>query len=37
MMAGSNMEVKLDPEDNEILVRGDSVIKEYYKSPEETA
>ena len=37
MMAGSNMEVKLDPEDNEILVRGDSVISEYYKNPEETA
>lgn len=37
MMAGSNVEVKLDPEDNEILVRGDSVITEYYKNPEETA
>lgn len=37
MMAGSNMEMKLDPEDNEILVRGDSVISEYYKNPEETA
>lgn len=36
-MAGSNMEVMLDPDDNEILVRGDSVIKEYYNNPEETA
>lgn len=37
MMAGSNMEVKLDPADNEILVRGDSVISGYYKNQEETA
>lgn len=37
MMSGSNCEVKLDPEDNEILVRGDSVIDEYYKNPDETA
>jgi len=36
-MAGSNTEMMLDPEDNEILVRGDSVIKEYYNDPEETA
>lgn len=36
-MAGSNMEMKLDPEDNEILVRGDSVIKEYLNNPEDTA
>ncbi len=37
MMAGSNMEVKLDPEDSEILVRGDSVISGYLNNPEETA
>jgi long-chain acyl-CoA synthetase len=36
-MAGSNTEVMLDPDDNEILVRGDSVIKEYYNNPEDTA
>ncbi len=37
MMAGSNMEVKLSAEDNEILIKGDSVISGYYKNPEETA
>ncbi len=37
MMAGSNMEVKLSTEDNEILIKGDSVISDYYKNPEETA
>ncbi len=36
-MAGSNTEMMLDPADNEILVRGDSVITEYYKNPEDTA
>ena len=36
-MAGSNTEMMLDPEDNEVLVRGDSVIKGYYKNPEDTA
>lgn len=37
MMAGSNIDVRLDSEDNEILVRGDSVISEYYRNPEDTA
>lgn len=37
MMAGSKAEVMLTPDDNEILVRGDSVITEYYKNPEDTA
>lgn len=36
-MAGSNMEVMLDPDDDEILVRGDSVINGYLNNPEETA
>ncbi|MGE5454013.1 MAG: AMP-dependent synthetase/ligase, partial [Methylocystaceae bacterium] len=37
MMAGSKVEMMLNSEDNEIWVRGDSVITEYYNNPEETA
>lgn len=37
MMAGSNMAVKLSPEDNEILIKGDSIISSYYNNPEETS
>lgn len=32
-----NLEVKIDPENNEILVKGRTVMREYYKKPEETA
>ncbi|SHE52099.1 AMP-dependent synthetase/ligase [Dysgonomonas macrotermitis] len=30
------LEVKIDPENNEILVKGRTVMKEYYKKPQET-
>ncbi|WP_080906061.1 long-chain fatty acid--CoA ligase [Parabacteroides sp. Marseille-P3160] len=32
-----DIQVKIDPETNEILVKGETVTKEYYKKPAETA
>ncbi|MDO4540988.1 MAG: AMP-binding protein [Syntrophomonadaceae bacterium] len=37
MMPGYQNEVKLDPADDEILVRGGSVITEYLNNPQDTA
>lgn len=31
------IKVKIDPENNEILIKGNTVMREYYKKPEETA